>query len=171
MGKLGRWLCAGLFAAASVVGASDAGARTRAKVDFTQVEVRAGDDAARVEKRLRGYLKDAVKRADFGEAKHVEARVKVLELRWEKRGDVIRLTCTVVGRLVGGPSAKSRISFGGDPAHRDDLEKQVLTSVSTGLVARIAQMARARAEKEPPPEEAPHHHAHAQRGKHGSQKR
>lgn len=168
MRKLGRWLFAALFACASLAGAPDVAARPHAKVEFTKVEIPKSDDAARIERRLRGYLKAAAKRADFGKAKHVEATVKVHELRWETRGDIVRLTCTVVGHLKGGPSAKSRISFGGDPAHREELEKQVLTSVATGLVARIAQMARARAEREAAEEADP---PRAARGKHEARAR
>jgi outer membrane lipopolysaccharide assembly protein LptE/RlpB len=53
-----------------------------------------------------------------------------------------------VGRLVGGPSARSRISFGGNPSEREALEKQVLSMVANGVVTRLAEIARAQAARE-----------------------
>jgi hypothetical protein len=123
---------------------SVADARGHAHVEWTRVEVPEGDDAARVGKRLRALLIEASRKADFGDAAHVEASVKVVELTWEARGDVVRMTCAIVGKLKGGPVARAKIRFGGDPSKRDELEKQVLTSVSAGLVSRLAQLARAR---------------------------
>ena len=52
------------------------------------------------------------------------------------------------GRVPGGPSAKSRISFGGSPADKAKLEKQVLTMVANAVVSRLAEIVRARAAKE-----------------------
>ncbi|MEZ4315694.1 MAG: hypothetical protein R3F14_47365, partial [Polyangiaceae bacterium] len=63
-------------------------------------------------------------------------------------GDVHRVTCTIVGRIPGGPSAKSRISFGGSPAEKAKLEKQVLTMVAKAVVTRLAEIVRSRAAKE-----------------------
>jgi hypothetical protein len=120
-------------------------ADARGNVAWTRVEVPDGPESARVAKRLRSFLNEAAKKADFGKTK-VEASVRVVELSWSTHGDVVRMTCAVVGRLKNGQRAKSRISFGGDPAKKDELEKQVLSSVSAGLVARLAQMARARAD-------------------------
>jgi hypothetical protein len=56
----------------------------------------------------------------------------------------VRLSCTVLGRLEGGPSARSRISFGASPKDRAALEKQVLRMVANGVVARLAEIARTR---------------------------
>ncbi len=120
------------------------GARGRTKVDWTRVDVPEGPDAARVEKAVRAALKAAVKRADFGDVRAVTASARVVELTWEDRGDVLRLSCTVVGRLKGGPRAKSHISFGGRPEQRKELEKQVLAMVANGVVTRLAELARHR---------------------------
>ena len=59
-------------------------------------------------------------------------------------GDVLRVRCTLVGRVDGGPSARSKIAFGGDPAAQAELEKQVLTMVANGVVSRLAQIVRSR---------------------------
>ena len=125
-------------------GPTSAFARGRAKVDWTKIEVPAGEDSARISRVLRKLLNDAVRGADFGKVQKVSASAHVVELTWEKRGDVLRMSCTIVGRLKDGPRARSRVSFGGSPAQRKELEKQVLTMVANGMVTRLAEMARAR---------------------------
>jgi hypothetical protein len=151
MGSAPRVLLACLLALASLlmVQPSDA-RRPRARVEWTKIEVPRQNDDSRLESKFRKYLEDAAKRADFGKLRHVEASVKVVELKWEDQTDLVRLTCVVVGRLKGGPSARSRISFGGHPDRRDQLEKQVLSSVARGVVGRIAQLARVAAENAEP---------------------
>ncbi len=70
-----------------------------------------------------------------------------MELTTEEHGDVLHITCTVMGRVVGGAGARSRISYGGSPEKREELEKEVLTQVANGLVARLAQIVRTQAPK------------------------
>lgn len=118
-----------------------------AKVEWKSVDVPAGADQARRARALRALLKDAAKKADFGEAKSVKLSARVVEFTSTTRGDVHRVSCTLVGRVVGGPSARSRISFGGRPSERLELEKQVLTMVANGVVARLAAIVRARSER------------------------
>jgi hypothetical protein len=48
----------------------------------------------------------------------------------------------VVGRIEGGPSARSRIRLGGRPSERKKLEKDALKVVATGIVTRLAELAR-----------------------------
>jgi hypothetical protein len=93
-------------------------------------------------------LKEASRKVDFGKSGKVSLRAKITEYIVEKRGDVLHIRCTVVGRLEGGPSAKSRISFGGDPNDPKGLEKQVLSMVAQGVTSRLAALAKARAEAE-----------------------
>lgn len=147
-----RWsvVCAALVAASSFVGPASATSaegtqlveRGRAKVKWTRIDVPQGLDEKRISGVLRKLLDKAVKRADFGEVRAVSASVRVIELRTETQGDVLRVSCTLVGKLEGGRSAKSRISFGGDPAQAKELELEVLTMVANGLVTRIAEIAR-----------------------------
>jgi hypothetical protein len=139
-----RSLAAYLFGFACLAASAPADARMHAHVEWTRIDVPDGSDSARVGRRLRALLNEAASKADFGKSKNVAASVRVVELSWQTHGDIVRMTCAVVGHLKDGPSARSRISFGGDPAKKDDLEKQVLTSVSSGLVARLAQLARTR---------------------------
>jgi len=122
--------------------ASTALARTPTAVDWTRVDAPPGDDADRLAKSLKGALKDASRKADFGKTRKVALRARITEYVVEKRGDVLRIRVAVVGRIVGGPSAKSRISFGGDPRDPKALEKQVLTMVANGVVSRLAALVR-----------------------------
>jgi hypothetical protein len=117
-------------------------AAPRARVDWVRVDVPQRDDAARVQKLLKQALANAAKKANFGKAGRVALSARVVELSAQERGDVLRITCTVMGRVVGGAGARSRISFGGSPEKRDALEKEVLTQVANGLVARLAQIVR-----------------------------
>lgn len=148
MGGWLRWLARGALAAAVLVAtAPPAEARSRARVEWKRVEVPPGDDAARLEKLFRKVLAKAGKRADFGKARRVTLSARIVELTFEPRGDVLQVTCTMVGRLEGGPKARSRISYGGHPNQRAALEQDVLTMVASGLVTRLAEMARLRAEQ------------------------
>ena len=67
---------------------------------------------------------------------------RITELTLEARDDVLMVHCTAMGRVKGGPGARSKIAYGGDPAKRDELERQVLTMVANGLVGRLAQIVR-----------------------------
>lgn len=133
-----------IFVVTLTAGPAPAFARGRAKVDWTKIEVPAGEDSARITRVLRKLLNEAVRRADFGKVQKVSASAHVVELTWEKRGDVLRMSCAIVGRLKDGPRARSRVSFGGSPDQRGELEKQVLTMVANGMVTRLAEMARSR---------------------------
>lgn len=120
-------------------------ARPRADVEWTRVDAPpTHKDGARLAKNLRQLLKEASRKADFGKAGKVVLQARISEYIVEQRGDVLRIRCTVIGRLEGGPSAKSRISFGGDPKDPKALEKQVLTMVAHGVTSRLAALAKAR---------------------------
>jgi hypothetical protein len=146
-----KWLAfaaIGLF----VLGAAEgtALARTKTTVEWSQVEVPAGENAARLGKVLRAALTQAARKTNFGKAKSITLSAKLVEFSTEQRGDVLRVTCTVRGRVKGGQSARSKISFGGSLGQRTELEKQVLTMVANGLVARLAQIARTQAPENRP---------------------
>jgi hypothetical protein len=148
MRRITRWgalIAIGL--AALVVAPPTAHAGGKPKVEWLRVDVPDGQDAARLQKLLKKALTQAAKKANFGKAKSVTLSARVVELSTEERGDVLRITCTVMGRVVGGAGARSRISYGGSPEKRDELEKEVLTQVANGLVARLAQIARTQASR------------------------
>ena len=120
-------------------------ARGKAQIEWKTVSVPDGPSSDRVARTLRQLLVRASRKADFGrDHGKVVVSARVVQLDWEERGDVVRLSCTVVGRLEGGPSARSRISFGAAPKDRAELEKQVLTMVANGVVTRLAEIARTR---------------------------
>jgi hypothetical protein len=135
------------LALAALAVAPPAHARPRSKIEWVRVDVPGGDDAARVQKLLKQALGQAAKKANFGKARTVTLSARVVEMTTEERGDVLRITCTVMGRVVGGAGARSRISYGGSPDKREELEKEVLTQVANGLVARLAQIVRTKERK------------------------
>jgi hypothetical protein len=138
-----RILAAAVLAVASSL-ATPAVASPSTKVEWTKVVVPERADGAELEKTLRTLLAKAAKKADFGKGKHVALSARVQELVTEQQGDVLRVRCTLVGRVEGGPSARSKIAFGGKVAERRELEKQVLTMVANGVVSRLAQIVRSR---------------------------
>lgn len=151
MRRVTTWAAAaaiGLAAILAAPGITFASPKTKAKVDWVKVDVPDGQDAARRAKLLKEALKQATKHADFGKsAKAVALTARIVELKTEQQGDVLRVTCTMMGRVAGGAGARSRISYGGSPDKREELEKQVLTMVANGLVARLAQIVRTQAPK------------------------
>jgi hypothetical protein len=122
-------------------------ATPKPKISWVRVDVPERQDAARVQKLLKKALDQAAKRANFGAVKNVSLSARVTELTMEEHGDVLKITCTVMGRVIGGAGARSRISYGGSPEKREELEKEVLTMVANGLVARLAQIVRTQAPK------------------------
>lgn len=135
-----------ILALAMSIVPSFANARPKADVEWTRVDPPpTAKDGARLAKSLHRILKEATRKADFGKSGRVLLRARIAEYVVEQKGDVLRIRCTVIGRLEGGPSAKSRISFGGDPKDPKALEKQVLTMVAHGVTSRLAALAKARA--------------------------
>jgi hypothetical protein len=129
----------------ALLGAAEGTAIAGTKVEWSRVDVPAGESSARLGKVLRAALEQAARKANFGGAKSVTLSAKIVAFSAEQRGDILRVSCTAIGRVKGGQGARSKISFGGSVAERADLEKQVLTMVANGLVARLAQIARAQA--------------------------
>ena len=147
MRRVKTWLVRAALGLA-VLSAAPGSALAKPKIEWSKIDVPAGDSSARITKFLKQALDQAVKKANFGKkSKSVTLSARVVELRTEQRGDVLQMTCTMMGRVAGAASAKSKISFGGSPSTRDELEKQVLTTVANGLVARLAQIARAQEPK------------------------
>ena len=127
----------------AITATDDAHAKRRAKVVWTSVEIHGRDDAA-LQARVKKLLEKEGRRADWGKGREapVEATVEVRELTSIVEGDVVRVTCTAVGKVKGIGAAKSKFSYGGKPSDRAKLEKHVLELVSRGIVTRLADMAR-----------------------------
>lgn len=118
------------------------------KVRWDKIEVRTGDDAKRVEKRLGKLLKRATKAAKWGKGDTVKLSAKLTKLTWEKNDDVLRVSVTVVAKIIGGRGARSHIRIGGHPKDKQKLEEEALKIVSDGLITRLSDMARTRAAEE-----------------------
>ena len=142
-----RTLALSLFLAAGALSAAPP-AHAASNVTWAKIDVPDQDGAAALQKELKKLLQKAARKANFGKAKKLTFTAKVVDFTSEQKGDVHRVTCTIVGRIPGGPSAKSRISFGGAPADKAKLEKQVLTMVANAVVTRLAEIVRSRAAKE-----------------------
>jgi len=134
-----------IVACLSILATAPPAEASGAKVRWVRVDVPAAQNGGRLQKMLKLALNRAVRRANFGKAKTVSLAARVVEISAEEREDVLHITCTVMGRVVGGAGARSRISYGGSPEKRDELEKEVVTQVANGLVARLAQIVRAAA--------------------------
>ena len=150
MRRVTMWAAAaaiGLSAIAATPGTAHAGPRP--KIEWLRVDLPDGQgDSARLAKLLKEALKQAAKRANFGKAaKTVLLSARITELTFDEHDDVLHVTCTAMGRVAGGAGARSRISYGGDPQKRAELEKEVLTQVANGLVARLAQIVRTQTPK------------------------
>ena len=149
MRRVNRWAAAAVMGLAAMFAAPTmASAKPKPKVEWVRVEVPEGQDAARRTKLLKEALKVAAKRADFGKVEtKIALTARIVGMKMEQRGDVLQVTCSVMGRVQGGAGARSKISYGGSPDKREQLEKDVLTMVANGLVARLAQIVRTQAPK------------------------
>jgi hypothetical protein len=132
----------------------------RQKIEWTAVDVRLRDrcpepraaatcssspssqGSSRAARMLKTMLQEASRKADWGKGPTLRLSASITELTWEQHDDVLRLEVAVVGRIVGAASVRSRIRVGGRPAERSKLEREALQIVSTGLVTRLADIAR-----------------------------
>ena len=103
-------------------------------------------NAKEFEAHLKRALKREAYRADWGAGREnrIEYRFEVTELKFILDEGALRIHCQAVGRLPGGRSAKSELSFGGHPGERKELTKQVLGIVARGVITRLAELERRR---------------------------
>ncbi len=97
-------------------------------------------------KYLRRVLKREVRRVEWGAGtgNRIEYRFAITKLEIETQGDVVQVTCSAIGRLPKGKTAKSHLSFGGSKAKRGAVVNKVLEIVARGVVARLAELERER---------------------------
>ncbi|MEN9580728.1 MAG: hypothetical protein RJA70_3737 [Pseudomonadota bacterium] len=100
----------------------------------------------RYEKFLRKALAKEVLSVDWGASSDstIEYRFFVTELTVQRKGDALLVKCSASGRLPRGQSAKSQLSFGGDPAKHSQLIERVLGIVARGVISRLAEIERVR---------------------------
>ncbi len=131
-----------LFAALAVILVTfDADARKK-RVVWIEVAV---SDRPALAPLMRKILEKEGRRADWGKKRKapVEAALVVKELSATREGDVVRVSCTAVGKVKGLGAAKSMFSYSGLPHQQTKLEKHVLELVARGIVTRLADMAKA----------------------------
>lgn len=102
--------------------------------------------AKEFEGHLRSTLKREARRADWGAGSEskISYRFFVEQLDLREEAGVLHVTCTALGRLPKGKSAKSHIAFGGDPRDRKKVVERVLDIVARGVLTRLAELERAR---------------------------
>ena len=114
------------------------------RIVWTDVTIASRDKRPELERFLKQVIVRQSRRADWGKRQGtLEARFDVTEFSAVAGKDVVRVTCTGVGKLKGGQSVRSHFSMGGRPAGRADLERQLLTMLGRGIVNRLADVARA----------------------------
>lgn len=103
-------------------------------------------NAQEFEQHLKRALKREAYRADWGAGREnrIEYRFEVTELKFILDDGALRIHCEAVGKLPGGRSAKSELTFGGHPGERKELTKQVLGIVARGVITRLAELERQR---------------------------
>lgn len=129
-------------------------AYAKSELVITEVIAPEKDAPIGLTKRLRASLSRAAKPLDFGVERRVGMTVRVSEFVVTETDGLLRITCTLVGKLEKGGTAKSHITFGGAPSKRKHLEKQVLSAVSEGLMVRLAEISRTRSKARASREEA-----------------
>jgi hypothetical protein len=87
-----------------------------------------------------------VRRADWGAGRGstISYRFIVSELSITVQDGVLRVSCTAVGRLPKGKTAKGSLAYGGDPRKRNAEVTKVLQIVARGVITRLAELERIR---------------------------
>ena len=98
------------------------------------------------ESHLKRSLKREAYRADWGAGREnrIEYRFEITELKYTLSDGALRTHCTAVGRLPGGQTAKSQLTFGGRVSERTALTNRVLEIVARGVITRLAELERRR---------------------------
>lgn len=104
------------------------------------------ENAAYYRRHLVQVLKREARKADWGAGRgnRIEYRFAVRKLALKVDDDVLHVACTAVGRLPGGKTAKSNLTFGGNPRKRRELVRRVLQIVARGVITRLAELERER---------------------------
>lgn len=122
-------------------------ASAAAKVEVAGIEFREGAEKQtqkRVGSAIRRQVHRAAKSLDFGTKGRVEVTFVVRDVEVEEADGIVTITCTLVGKLKGGGSARSKIRFGGKPDNRKKIERQVVATAADGVMTRLAQLSRER---------------------------
>lgn len=119
--------------------------RPSVKLDRLDFPVQVAD-----RKYLKRHLERALKRdarnADWGAGTgaRIEFRVEVNELKLTIDDGVLRVKCSMIGRLPNGKTTRSHLTFGGAPRKRRAVVAQVLEIVGRGVITRLAELEKER---------------------------
>ena len=119
----------------------------RPKIQLDRLELPPGvDDAKFLSERLSKQLKRAARRADWGAGRGamIRFRFRVETLELTRRADVLTVRCGAVGVLPGGRSARTKLTYSGDPSDSRGLILRVLEIAARGVVARLSDLERTR---------------------------
>ena len=134
-----------------LLGTSGEAFAKNATLDITLIEFKSSVDKKgqkRIARTIRRQAHRAAKHLDFGVKGRVEVTFLVRDIQVVEEDDVVTVTCTLVGRLKGGGSARSKIRFGGKPDKNNKVERQVVTAATEGVLTRLAQLSRERARED-----------------------
>jgi hypothetical protein len=139
------WLLPLTVRAESEPAAAAATSRPRVKLDRLTFPADL-NGAKEYEGHLRSTLKREARHADWGASSgsKISYRFFVEQLDLREEAGVLHVSCTALGRLPRGKSAKSHIVFGGDPHDRRKVVEHVLDIVARGVVTRLAELEKAR---------------------------
>lgn len=112
-------------------------------VDWPKPGTASPDRQKRVKRAVRSMAAQAAKHLDFGAARKAEITFSLRELSVSEEDGLVRVSCTLHGRLRHGGGARSKIAFGGKPDRKKQIERQVLSSVTDSVMVRLAELARA----------------------------
>lgn len=140
------------LALALLVGWAAPALAKKATVDIASVEFKKDGvekkDQKRIATTIRRQAHRTAKHLDFGVKGRVEITFVVSDIQVVEEDDVVTVTCTLVGRLRGGGSARSKIRFGGKPDKNKKVERQVVAAATEGVLTRLAQLSRERAKQD-----------------------
>ena len=102
--------------------------------------------AAYFKKHLKKALTREARRARWGAGSknRIEYRFYVTKLELAEKDSVLHVTCTAIGKLPKGKSAKSHLAFSGEPRKKNQLVRRVLEIVARGVITRLAELERVR---------------------------
>jgi hypothetical protein len=103
-------------------------------------------DADFLGKKLKQRLQRAARHADWGAGRRDEIRFRfrVETLTLTPRANVLTVHCSALGELPKGKTARTRLTYSGDPSDPRKLVLHVLEIVASGVVARLADLERSR---------------------------
>lgn len=119
----------------------------RPRIKLDRVTLPAGTaNAEETLRHLKFFLRHEARRADWGTGARstISFRFMVETLTVDTSTNALRIHCSALGELPRRRTARSQLTYGGDPKLGKKLVFQVLDIVARGVISRLADMERAR---------------------------